>query len=76
MFVSIADSLIAEGRTAGLAEGLARALLRVLERRFRSIPGAIRERMASSHDEQQLLRWLDRAVTAASAEDVFDDEES
>jgi hypothetical protein len=45
------------GRTAGLAEGRT----------------AVRARMASSCDEQQLLRWLDRAVTAASAEELFDD---
>lgn len=32
--------------------------------------------MASTHDEQRLLRWLDRAVMAESLEDVFDDEES
>lgn len=79
MFVSIADSLIAEGRTAGIAEGrtagLSRALFRVLERRVVSIPEPVRERMASTHDEQQLLRWLDRAATAASLEDVFDDDE-
>lgn len=71
MFVSIADSLIAEGRTAGLA----RAVLRVLEQRVVSIPAPVRERMTATRDEQQLLRWLDRAVTAASLEDVFDDED-
>lgn len=78
MFVSIADSLIAEGRTAGLLEGrtagLARAVLRVLERRFVSVPEPIREHMSSTHDEQRLLRWLDRAVMAVSVEDVFDDD--
>jgi len=86
MFVSIADSLIAEGRTAGVLEGrtagvlegriagLARAVLHVLERRVVSIPEPIRERMSSTRDEQQLLRWLDRAVTAASVEDVLDDD--
>jgi len=87
MFISIADSLITEGRTAGLLEGrtagllegrtagLVRAVLRVLERRAVPISEAARERMTSSRDEQQLLRWLDRAVTAASAEDVFVEQE-
>jgi hypothetical protein len=77
MFISMADSLVAQGRSAGLAEGctagIARAVLRVLERRSLSIPEPVRERVASSRDEQQLLRWLDRAVTAASVDDVLGD---
>lgn len=51
------------------------AVLRVLERRLGVMPAVVRERMASSRDEQQQLRWLDRAVTASSVEDVFDPEE-
>ena len=78
MFVSIADSLVAEGRTeglaTGLATGLARAVVRVLERRLGAIPEQIRKRMMDTRDEQQLLGWLDRAATATSVEDVFDDE--
>lgn len=52
----------------------ARAVLRVLERRVVSIPKPVRERMSATRDEQQQLRWLDRAVTAASVEDVLDDD--
>jgi hypothetical protein len=105
MFVSIADSLVAKGRKAGLAAGrkaglaagrkaglaagrkegltqgeakgrlagLVRAVLEVLERRFASVPRVVRRRVSSSRDEQQLLRWLDRAVTAPSMAEVFDD---
>jgi len=51
-----------------------RAVLRLLERRFSSIPKAVRKRVSSSLDEHELLRWFDRAVTASSVEDVFDDE--
>lgn len=69
MFISMADSLVAQGQAAGIA----RAVLRVLERRSLSIPEALRERVASSRDEQQLLRWLDRAVTAGSVDDVLGD---
>jgi Putative transposase, YhgA-like len=80
MFVSIADSLVAKGRKAGLSEGrqmgLARAVLRLLARRFPAIPTPIRKRVSSSRDEYELLRWFDRAVTASSVEGVFhpDDE--
>jgi hypothetical protein len=85
MFVSIADSLVAEGRRAGLSEGrkvglsegrragLARAVIRLLEHRSVSIPRPVRRRVSSSLDEGELLRWLDRAVTASSAEDLFDE---
>jgi hypothetical protein len=85
MFVSIADSLVAKGRKAGLSagrkeglsagrkEGLARALLRLLGRRSLPVPASIRKRVSSSRDEHQLLRWLDRAATATSIEEVFDD---
>lgn len=85
MFVSIADSLVAQGRRAGLSEGrkvglsegrragLARAVLRLLEHRSVSVPRPVRKRVSSSLDERELLRWLDRAVTASSAEELFDE---
>jgi predicted transposase YdaD len=88
MFVSIADSLVAqgrkaglsegrkaglsEGRKAGLSEGLARSVLRVLEHRFCSVPAAARRRVSSCRDVQQLQRWLDRALAASSLAGVFD----
>lgn len=73
MFISIADSLIAEGELKGRAAGKAEALLGVLEDRALSIPEFVRERVSCTRDEHQLRRWLHRAVTAASAEDIFDD---
>jgi hypothetical protein len=73
MFTSIADSLVAKGEAKGMAKGMARAVLGVLEHRCVSIPEPVRERIASAHDEHQLPRWFDRAFTATSAEDVFDD---
>ena len=87
MFESIADSLVAKGRKAGLSEcrkaglsegrqaGLARAVLRLLEHRFSSVPRAVRKRVSSSLDEQELLTWFDRAVAASSVEDIFDADE-
>lgn len=76
MYTTIAESLIAEGRADGLAEGraagLAKAVLRALELRWASVPDAIRERVSSSRDEDQLQRWFDRVLTAASAEDALE----
>lgn len=68
MYTTIADSLIAKGRAAGLAT----AVLRALELRWVTIPETIRERVASSRDEHQLQRWFDRVFTAASAEEALE----
>jgi hypothetical protein len=72
MYMTIAESLIAEGEAKGRAAGLAEALLRVLELRWVSIPEPVRERVSSSRDEHQLKRWLDRVLTVASAQEVLD----
>jgi hypothetical protein len=54
-----------------LAEGEARMILRVLEARGLQVPDEIRERVLSCTDLAQLDQWGDRAVTAATVEDVF-----
>jgi hypothetical protein len=46
-------------------------LLRVLAARGFDVPGQVRERVLSCTDLQQLESWGDRAVTAASLDDVF-----
>jgi hypothetical protein len=78
MFISIADALIAkgrkQGRRAGLSEGLARAVLGVLEHRFSSVPAEVRRRVVSSQDERQLARWLERALTVGSAAELLEDD--
>jgi hypothetical protein len=90
MYFSGADALIAKGRMQGLAkgrregrreglaegqfEGLAKAVLDVLACRSVRIPASFRRRVSSCRDEQQLRRWLERAITATSAAEVFDDE--
>lgn len=82
MFTSIADALVAKGekrgekrgRRAGLTEGLAQAVLGVLASRSFRVSASIRRRVSASGDEHQLRRWLERAVTAESIDDVFDDE--
>jgi hypothetical protein len=76
MYTTIAESLIAEGRAAGLSEGraagLSEALLRTLEHRHACVPEPVRARVLATRDAHQLQRWLDRAFTAASAEEIFD----
>ncbi len=68
----------AEGRAEALAaldrvkaEGEAGMLLRVLAARGFDVPGPVRERVLSCTDLGQLESWGDKAVTAASLDDVF-----
>ena len=63
----IADVLEAEGK----AEGEARALLRVLAARGLTVTEAQRERVLACRDLDTLDRWLERAVTAMSADDAL-----
>ena len=60
-----------EGKTEGKAEGKAEALLRVLDRRGLFASAAQRRRVLGCSDLQQLDVWLDRAITATSADEVF-----
>ncbi|GAA2503440.1 hypothetical protein GCM10010393_39880 [Streptomyces gobitricini] len=67
----IRDEGRAEGRVEGRVEGRAEALLIVLEQRGLGIPEETRDRITSCDDPELLRRWLARAVTAPSVEDVF-----
>lgn len=68
MYLTSADVLIAEGR----AQGQARSVLDVLAFRKLSVPSTLRERVMATQDEPQLQRWLARAITVSSAEQIFD----
>jgi len=59
---------VAEGR----AEGRARAVLAVLEERDLDVPSVVRERVLACSDPELLDALVRRAVTVASAEDLFD----
>jgi hypothetical protein len=61
------DGYIDQGR----AEGEARMLLRVIAARGFSVPDDIRERVTSCTDVTQLEEWADRAVVAATLEEIF-----
>jgi hypothetical protein len=65
------DRLLAEGEAKGEARGEARTILRVLAARGLEVPAEVREQVLSCTDVSQLDIWADRAVTAASLEEVF-----
>jgi hypothetical protein len=54
-----------------MAEGEARSIVRVLERRGLSVSPEQRERILACADIATLDRWLNAAVTASSAEELF-----
>jgi hypothetical protein len=57
-------------RAEGKAEGKAEAVLAVLETRGVAVNSETRARILACTDAETLARWLARAVTAASAEEV------
>ena len=59
-----------EGEQKGRQEGEAKVLLRLLERRFGSVPDPIRDRIASA-DVAELDQWIMRVLDAGSIDDVL-----
>ncbi len=57
----------------GMAEGEAKAVLRLLAARGLGLSEAQRERVTSCTDSAQLDLWFDRAITASTAAEVFAD---
>ncbi len=64
--------LRAEGRAEARAEGV----LLILDARGIEVPEAARERITSCTDLDELRTWIIRAVTAATADDLFTDPEA
>jgi hypothetical protein len=60
-------------RAEGRAEGEAQAILTVLEARGIAVSNAERERILASTDLDVLERWLRKALTAASTDELFAD---
>ncbi|RNL87048.1 hypothetical protein [Halostreptopolyspora alba] len=56
----------------GKVEGEAESVVKILQRRGIPVPDEARERILSCADSDQLDTWLQRALTATSAEDLFD----
>ncbi|MEW1792518.1 hypothetical protein [Streptomyces niveus] len=63
-----------EIRDEGRAQQAARMLFLVLERRDIYVSDEARERITSCDDVGLLEQWHGRAITAASAEEIFEDE--
>lgn len=55
----------------GRAEGEAKALLTVLATRGFEVPDEVRERITGCADPDQLDKWVSRAVTAKTLDEVF-----
>ncbi|MFI6639261.1 hypothetical protein [Streptomyces sp. NPDC050504] len=60
-----------EARSEGRVEGRAEDVLRLLDRRGIDVSDEQRERVMSCADLDVLGEWFDRAVTAATADEVF-----
>ena len=85
MYATIREQLIAEGMADGLAKGMADGLAKgkavgmtsmleqLLDMRGLSLTHELRERLAGCQDENLLRRWFERAVTATSLTEIFDD---
>ena len=63
-----------EGRAQGVQQGMQRGeaavLTRQLERKFGAVPEAARQRIEAA-DEETLLEWSERVLTATRIDDVF-----
>lgn len=68
----IKDVLRRPGREEGLAEGLARALLKILAFKGWQVDDASRHTIERCRDVLTLERWLDRALVATRLEEVLD----
>jgi hypothetical protein len=69
----LSEEIRDEGRTQGRAQGRAEDILRILGRRGLDVSDADRERIASCNDLDTLGRWFDRAITAPSTEEIFEE---
>ena len=60
------------GRAAGMATGTANAVLAVLNTRGLVVSAQAEQRIRSCEDEAQLARWVVRAVSATSIDQLFE----
>jgi hypothetical protein len=66
----------AKGRAEGRAEGLRAAVVAALRTRSVQLGEAGRARLDACSDVDALTRWLTRAVTAATAAEIFDQDDA
>lgn len=67
---AVAQALIAKDKVKGRAQGVAEAILTILDARGISVSPTHREEISSCHDVDRLNRWLRRAAVAFSADEV------
>jgi hypothetical protein len=70
-FIVTIQSTWEKAREMGRAEARASDVLTVLRVRGIAVPNAARERILAEKDEARLERWHERAILAASVEDVL-----
>lgn len=68
-----AKKYMAQGRAEGRAEGKVAAVLHILEVRGIALTDEQRRRISVCTDTRVIDRWIERAVSAASADQLFDD---
>lgn len=64
------DRLVARGREEGRVRGMQETILRLLERRFGSLPAGIREGVESTTTGERLEEIADRLLTAESLDEL------
>jgi len=62
---------IAFGEARGKAEGEARVLVRLLEKRIGAVPETLRARIFAA-DLASIEAWVDRAIEATDFQSIFD----
>jgi hypothetical protein len=72
-FIMVMQKTWEEGRAEARAEGQANAVLTVLRVRGIAVSDAVRERILAQKDQEQLKRWLEKSIVAASIADVITD---
>jgi len=59
-----------KGMQKGMQKGACDLLVRLLEKKFGTIPDELRHRLEQA-DQQQILQWSERVLSAESMGDVF-----
>ena len=61
-----------EGKQEGPCQGVQRALLRILAARGLEVDPSSQRRIGACMDLEQLERWLDKALTVSSVQQLFE----
>ncbi|MFD5552858.1 hypothetical protein ACFWIA_03355 [Streptomyces sp. NPDC127068] len=67
-------TIVEESYLKGRTDGRAVTIIDILGMRGLTIPDGVRERITSTTDEDTLIQWLERALTATAVDDLFVDE--